>query len=48
MIKLIGEPIVKSQLLKMYSDYKLPYIYENQIKKLEAKIAKLEKKYDKD
>jgi len=48
MIKLIGEPIVKSQLLKMYSDYKLPYIYEDKIKKLEAKIAKLEKKYDKD
>lgn len=48
MIKLIGEPVVKSQLLKMYSDYKLPYIYENKIKELEAKIAKLEKKYDKD
>ena len=47
-INLIGEPIVKSQLLKMYSDYKLPYIYENKIKQLEAKIAKLEKKYDKD
>ncbi|WP_434504285.1 AAA family ATPase [Prevotella sp.] len=44
MIKLIGEPVLKSQLLKMYSDYKLPYIYENKIKELEAKIAKLEKK----
>lgn len=43
-INLIGEPVVKSQLLKMYSDYKLPYIYENKIKELEAKIAKLEKK----
>lgn len=47
-INLIGEPIIKSQLLKMYSDYELPYIYENKIKELEAKIAKLEKKYDKD
>ncbi len=47
-INLIGEPVVKSQLLKMYSDYELPYIYENKIKELEAKIAKLEKKYDKD
>lgn len=47
-IKLVGEPIVKSQLLKMYNDYKLANSYEDRIKKLEAKIAKLEKKYDKD
>lgn len=45
-IKLIGEPIVKSQLLKMYNDYKLAYRYEDRIKELEAKIAKLEKEHD--
>ncbi len=43
-IKLVGEPIVKSQLLKMYNDYKLAYRYEDKINELEAKIAKLEKK----
>lgn len=47
-INLIGEPVVKSQLLKMYSDYKMPYIYENKIKELEAKIEKLENEHDKD
>ena len=47
-IRLISEPIIKSQLLKMYSDYELPYNYENKIKQLEAKIAKLENEHDKD